>query len=139
MNKPQKHVKEHIICWLLITWKYINKFYVLIYICIPSCWVVFTLCDPMDCSPPGPTDHGIFQARIPESSSWIYMHSQCISLQGMAYAKFRRVIEYLCSWRRLNLEASIYTGLHFVSNYFFFCQVVDNDFLKYCHLCLHVT
>ena len=27
----------------------------------------------------------------------IYMHSQCISLQRMAYAKFRRVINDLCS------------------------------------------
>ena len=25
------------------------------------------LCDPMDCSPPGSSVHGIFQARIPES------------------------------------------------------------------------
>ena len=25
-----------------------------------------TLCDPMDCSPPGPSDHGIFQARVLE-------------------------------------------------------------------------
>ena len=25
-----------------------------------------TLCDPIDCSPPGSTDHGIFQARILE-------------------------------------------------------------------------
>ena len=24
------------------------------------------LCDPMDCSPPGSSVHGIFQARIPE-------------------------------------------------------------------------
>ena len=24
------------------------------------------LCDPMDCSPPGSSDHGIFQARILE-------------------------------------------------------------------------
>ena len=24
------------------------------------------LCDPMDCSPPGPSVHGIFQARIME-------------------------------------------------------------------------
>ena len=25
-----------------------------------------TLCDPMDCNPPGSSVHGIFQARIPE-------------------------------------------------------------------------
>ena len=31
--------------------------------CVQSCP---TLCDPMNCSPPGPTVHGIFQARILE-------------------------------------------------------------------------
>ena len=25
-----------------------------------------TLCNPMDCSPPGPSIHGIFQARVLE-------------------------------------------------------------------------
>ena len=25
-----------------------------------------TLCDPMDCNPPGPSVHGIFQARLLE-------------------------------------------------------------------------
>ena len=29
-----------------------------------------TLCNPMDCSPPGSSDHGIFQARILE---WVAM------------------------------------------------------------------
>ena len=31
-----------------------------------------TLCSPMDCSPPGPSVHGIFQARILE---WVAMPS----------------------------------------------------------------
>ena len=31
-----------------------------------SCWLFLTLCDPMDCSPPGFSVHGIFQARILE-------------------------------------------------------------------------
>ena len=35
------------------------------YVCVQSCP---TLCDPMDCSPPGPSVHGILQARILE---WI--------------------------------------------------------------------
>ena len=30
-----------------------------------------TLCDPMDCSPPGSSVHGIRQARILE---WVVMH-----------------------------------------------------------------
>ena len=28
-----------------------------------------TLCDPMDCSPPGSSIHGIFQARVLESGA----------------------------------------------------------------------
>ena len=28
-----------------------------------------TLCDPMDCSPPGSSTHGIFQARVLEWSA----------------------------------------------------------------------
>ena len=32
-------------------------------VCPQSCW---TLCDPMDCSLPGSSIHGIFQARILE-------------------------------------------------------------------------
>ena len=32
----------------------------------------FTLCDPMDCSPPGSSVHGILQARILE---WVPMPS----------------------------------------------------------------
>ena len=31
--------------------------------CAPSC---LTVCDPMDCSPPGSSVHGIFQARVLE-------------------------------------------------------------------------
>ena len=31
-----------------------------------------TICEPMDCSPPGSSDHGTFQARMLE---WISMHS----------------------------------------------------------------
>ena len=30
------------------------------------------LCDPMDCSLPGSSDHGVFQARILE---WVAIHS----------------------------------------------------------------
>ena len=39
------------------------------YICVQSCP---TLCDPMDCSPPGSSLHGIFQARILECVATSY-------------------------------------------------------------------
>jgi len=56
-------------------------FWVLFFVCFfksCSCSVV-SACDPLDCSPPGSSVHGIFQARIPEwvaisfsrGSSWL--------------------------------------------------------------------
>ena len=37
-----------------------------------------SLCDPMDCSPPGSSVHGILQARILE---WVAMPSSRVSFQ----------------------------------------------------------
>ena len=42
---------------------------VYIYVCVSMCLFsqsYLTLCDPMDCSPPGSSVHGISQARILE-------------------------------------------------------------------------
>ena len=36
-----------------------------------------TLCDPTDCSPPGSSDHGIFQARVLE---WVAI---AFSIKGL--------------------------------------------------------
>ena len=36
-------------------------------------WLCLTLCDPLDCSPPGSSVHGIFQARIVEGVSMPFM------------------------------------------------------------------
>ena len=41
----------------------------------PSC---LTLCDPMDCSPPGSSIHGIFQARILEWGAIAFSDKQCL-------------------------------------------------------------
>ena len=54
--------------------KYINIHYIiyLIYmlVCMKSLQPYPTLCDPMDCSPPGSSVHGIPQARTLE---WVVM------------------------------------------------------------------
>ena len=42
------------------------------YVCAKSLQLYPTLCDPMDCSPPGSSVHGILQARILE---WVAMPS----------------------------------------------------------------
>ena len=36
-----------------------------------------TLCDPMDCSPPGSSIHGIFQARVLEWGATAFSMKQC--------------------------------------------------------------
>ena len=51
---------------------FILIFFMYLYICIKgsesvSCQQCLTLCNPMDCSPPGSSIHGILQARIQES------------------------------------------------------------------------
>ena len=38
-----------------------------------------TLRDPMDCSPPGSSVHGIFQARVLEWGAIAFSESVCIS------------------------------------------------------------
>ena len=42
------------------------------YVCAKLLQLYPTLCDPMDCSPPGSSVHGILQARILE---WVAMPS----------------------------------------------------------------
>ena len=34
-----------------------------VYVCVLVTWSCPTLCDPMDCSPPGSSIHGLLQAR----------------------------------------------------------------------------
>ena len=41
-------------------------------VCVKSLWSCSTLCDPMNCNPPGSSVHGILQARILE---WVAMPS----------------------------------------------------------------
>ena len=52
-----------------------------------------TLCDPMDCSPPGSSVHGILQARVTE---WVAI-------------SFSRA----CSWHRDWTQVSYLTGISF--------------------------
>jgi len=47
-------------------------FFWVLYLCCACALLCPTLCDPMDCSPPGSSVHGISQARILE---WVAMSS----------------------------------------------------------------
>ena len=54
--------------WLAVSFKagHICPVCVCVCVCVYSCSIVSTLCDPMDCSPPGSSVHRIFQASIQE-------------------------------------------------------------------------
>ena len=43
-----------------------------------------TLCDPVDCSPPGSSVHGIFQARVPE---WVAIAFSAFYMLARLYSK----------------------------------------------------
>ena len=71
-------------------------------VCAKSLQLCPTLCDPMDCSPPGSSVHGVLQARILE---WVAMPSSrgsswprdrtCIS---HVYCIGRQVLYQECHW-----------------------------------------
>ena len=54
-----------------------------------------TLCDPMDCSPPGASVHGILQARIPE---WVAISFSRVSSRPRDQTQFSHI-----TGRRFNL------------------------------------
>ena len=58
-----------------------------------------TLCDPMDCSPPGSPVHGIFQARILE---WIAISSS----RGSSWPRDQTCVSCLLHWQANSLPQS---------------------------------
>ena len=64
-----------------------------------SLWSFLTLCDPMDCSPPGSSVHRILQARILE---WVVMRSSKGSSQPRdwtwIFCTGRRTLSHRANW-----------------------------------------
>ena len=61
-------------------------------LCTQSC---LTLCGPMDCSPPGSSAHGIFQARILE---WVAIS---YSRNGILLSIKKKLLLFETSWMNL--------------------------------------
>ena len=58
--------------WVLILASPLSVFESICPVCAKSLQSCLTLCDPLDCSPPGSSVHGIIQVRILE---WVAMPS----------------------------------------------------------------
>ena len=59
-----------------------------VYVCAKSLQSCLTLCDPMDCSLPGSSDQGIFQARTLE---WVALPS----FRGSSWCRDRTWVSYI--------------------------------------------
>ena len=86
------------------------------------------MCDPMDCSPPGPSVHGIHQARILE---WVAMYSSRVSSRP----RDRTRVSYIsCTGRWV-----LYHERHLESPFIYYSAskyLVSSFFLKYTSLLL---
>ena len=75
-----------------IAWFYahteLSKYLVHMYICVLVTWSCLTLCNPMDCSHPGSSVHGIFQARILE---WVAISFSRGSFQPRDQTRVSRI------------------------------------------------
>ena len=89
--KNQRQVSCHFI--LRVEFKHL-VFWVSLCCCLPakSC---LTLCDPMDCSPPGSSVHGILQARILE---WVAMPFSSWSQPALAQIPTQRCPARVFGW-----------------------------------------
>ena len=89
-----KHCAKHITC-----------------VCACTQWHL-TLCDPMDCSLPGSSVHGVFQVRLPEQFTISYSkasyplrdrtHVSCVSYVS------RQTLYHCATWEALSILHMIY-------------------------------
>ena len=90
------YVKSQVLLWVCVC--VCVCVYVCVYVCVSACSATqscLTLCDPMDCSLPGSSIHGILQARILEwgaisysrgsSQSRDWTHVSCILCIGSRF------------------------------------------------------
>ena len=100
--------EELIICWRSQRVKERNcrKLCTLLSCCCSVSKLCPTLCNPMDCSPPGSSVHGILQARILE---WVAVPFSRWSSQPRSHAL------QVGSWRKLNPEGNEMQNVKYLS------------------------
>ena len=93
--------------------------------CVCTCATCPTLCDPIGCSPPGSSVHGVFQARIPQwvaisssrgsSQSWDQIQISCVSCIG------RKILYHCTTWGAPSTHVSSIKKCHFMHHSFRIC------------------
>ena len=68
-----------------------------------------TLHDPMDCSPPGSSAHGIFQARVLEWGAIVLQFADYLSPMHLVYPSFlQNSVQILSSFKAQNPYSDAY-------------------------------
>ena len=85
-----------------------------------------TLCHPMDCSPPGPSVHGILQARILE---WVAIPSSRRSTQGSnpCLPHCRQMLYCLSHWRSFSLMCEAFNIILLSRNFYQATQLLSRQ------------
>ena len=114
-----------------------------------SCSVVSDSSDPMDCSLPGSSVHGIFQARVLEWGAIAFSSYLCMSLisPGLNCLWFTLAIltwdpwtfTYNSSWKSLGSCIFPLKYLFIIHVQGFFFLKVPRDFLFACYVCSYLT
>ena len=73
-----------------------------------------TLCDPMDCSPPGPSIHGIFQARVLEWGAIAFSGQLAYSQIKEPFVTYQnhRLSDEISIWEKI--ETAFGATFHFI-------------------------
>ena len=101
--------------------------------CVPTCLVAQscpTLCKPLDCSPPGPSVHGIFQARILE---WVTILQGIFLIQGLnpcllCLLHWRWILFPLSHQNKLSLEINSQNFLPWINFGRLLCSLTTRPF-----------
>ena len=81
-------------------------------VCVKSLYLCLTLCNPIDCSPPGSSVHGVILARILE---WVFISSSRGSSQPRDRTRISCIGRWIFTTEPLSREAQKYISFYFES------------------------
>ena len=103
------------------------------------CWVdksCPTLCDPMDCSPPGSSVHWIFQARILEWICRFHLQGIFLTRNQSCVSCIGRPILYRWASREVHVSLSKFQVTFMMGNDIFWCILKPLPLLFFKYVCI---
>ena len=92
INRAAMSIEVHISFWTMFFSRYMHVLCLVAQLCP-------TVCDSMDCSPPGSSVHGIFQARILEQVAMSYSRT----MKYYPATKKNEIMPSAATWRHIEI------------------------------------